>query len=124
VRQLESIRISPFLLDLSRSEGEMKNLVHVSFGDQQLFVLYEKPKGIPKARPLGKKDSCRIENLHAIIAAIGNVEAILSIDRKSVRRAEFARGFAFLTPLADELSAPVQPDNAAIPGVRNVNIAF
>jgi hypothetical protein len=56
----------------------------------------------------------RIENLDSRITAIGDVNAVLVVDRDSVRSVEFSRTGALLAPLEQKLPFFVELDDAVV----------
>jgi hypothetical protein len=66
------------------------------------------------ALPLLNELSMRIENLDSRITAIGDVNAVLVVDRDSVRSVEFSRTGALLAPLEQKLPFFVELDDAVV----------
>src|SRR5262249_55507596 len=56
----------------------------------------------PELLPFGNELAVRLENLNAVVGAVGDVDASRRIERDAVRRLEFARPLAALAPRGDE----------------------
>src|ERR1700756_2799397 len=56
----------------------------------------------PELLPFGNELAVRLENLNAVVGAVGDVDASRRIERDAVRRLEFARPLAVLAPRGDE----------------------
>src|SRR5262249_20200503 len=56
----------------------------------------------PKLLPFGNELAVRLENLNAVVGAIGDIDSSHRIEGDAVRRVEFARPLAVLAPCGDE----------------------
>src|SRR5262249_44305643 len=71
----------------------------------------------PELFPFGNELAVRLENLNAIVGAVGDVDSPHRIEGDAVRRVEFARSLAVLAPRGDELSVLGELDDAVISSV-------
>src|SRR5215468_10961171 len=81
----------------------------------------------PELFPFGNKLAVRLENLNAVVGAVGDVDAPHRIESDAVRRVEFARTLAVLAPRGDECPVLGELDDAVVgPGavpVRDIDVA-
>src|SRR5262249_86454 len=68
----------------------------------------------PELLPFGNEFAVRLENLDAVVGAIGDIDAPHRIEGDAVRRIEFAQPLAVLAPRGDELPVLREFDDAVI----------
>src|SRR5262245_3085396 len=68
----------------------------------------------PELLPLSNELAVRLENLNAVVGAVGDVDASRRIERDAVRRLEFARPLAVLAPRGDECPVLGELDDAVV----------
>src|SRR5262249_16038329 len=68
----------------------------------------------PELLPFGNELADGLENLNAIVGAVGDIDAPHRIEGDAVWRIEFARSLAVLAPRGDELSVLGELDDAVI----------
>src|SRR5262249_38773555 len=68
----------------------------------------------PELLPFGNELAVRLENLNAVVGAVGHIDASQRIDSDAVRRIEFARPLAMLAPRGDELPFLGELDDAVV----------
>src|SRR2546427_8068813 len=78
---------------------EMKDLVDLAFGNQQLLARDQQSVGIPEPRPDRQATPFRVENLHAIVSAVGYINMIARIDGQAVGHLKLTWLAAFASPL-------------------------
>src|SRR3954462_8364534 len=99
MRQQKLLRIAPTGDDFSITQVEMEDLVDIAFADEQFLADNQEPERIAKAGPIRDMLSAIVENLHALIAAISDIDSIVRINRQAVCRRKFARRLSFFAPL-------------------------
>src|SRR5262245_21356333 len=87
VGQLEDVRAAPAINHLTTGV-DMKNLVDFAFGDQQFVAVHEQAVRIAEARPDGQPLAAGVEDLHAVVAPVGDVDVVICIDRQAVAELE------------------------------------
>src|SRR5262245_38131417 len=68
----------------------------------------------PELLPFGNELAVRLENLIAVVGAVGDVDASHRIESDAVRRVEFARPLAVLAPRGDECPVLGELDDAVV----------
>jgi len=123
MRKLEGRGIAPLGQGFPRIQRKMRHAVCVAIGDQQLVAYHMNAKRITEAGPGGKKVAPGIEDLDAMVVAVGNVDAVAGVDSEGVGSCELACPFAVLAPRAEEF--PVRRDtcDAAVARIGDVDVA-
>src|SRR5687767_12378470 len=98
VRQLENFTIAPLFRDRAVFKRKVNDTVGVAIGNQQLLADYDQAERVAEAGPHADPLSVQREHLNSIVAAISNVNAVLLVDRNTVRGGEFPRRRAFPAP--------------------------
>ena len=115
---------SPQLAVILPSEVEMKDLVDVAFGGEELVADDQQAERIAEAAPVGQMLALGIEDLHALVAAVGDVNAVLLVDRQAVGGGELAGFFPLLAPFQQVAAVGSELDDAAVAAVGDVDVAL
>src|SRR5215831_15360766 len=84
-------------------------------GDVDLVVLVDPDAARPtELLPLGDEVAVLIEDLEAVVGAVGDEQASGGVECEAVRGVEFARSLAFLAPRLDEFAVAGELDDAGV----------
>src|SRR5215475_3177797 len=86
-------------------EARVGLVARLRVGDIDLVVLVDPHAARPaELLPFGEELAVLVEDLEAVVGAVGDEQASGGIERKPVWYVELARSLAFLAPLLDELA--------------------
>jgi hypothetical protein len=104
---------------------ELDYAVESTIGHPDMLIRRDKKAvGVADAVPLLQKLAVGVEDLNALVLAIADINAVVSVDDDRVRQIEFARQRSICTPRLDELAVTVELDDAGVPvAVRNEDVS-
>src|SRR5258708_27021511 len=96
-------------------EARIGLVARLRVGDIDAVVLVDPDPARPaELLPLGEELAVLVEDLKAVVGAVGDEQASGRIEREPARHVEFARSLAFLAPRLDELAITGELDDAAV----------
>src|SRR4030095_11338877 len=89
--------------------------IRLRIGGIQIVVSIERDSARPsKLLPLRDEGALLIEDLHTAVSTVRDEKPPLRIEHEAVRRVELTRAGTLVSPCLDELSVPVELDDARI----------
>src|SRR5262249_1646910 len=118
-RRLRNTGTDLAVLDAANADALLEARIgargRLGIGDVDHVVLVdENVARPPELLPFGNELAVRLENLNAVVGAVGDVDASHRIESDTVRRVEFARPLAVLAPRGDECPVLGELDDAVV----------